>query len=201
MANPYRPKKNGLKKRSPWLYVAIASLLVNVILGLLNYRASRNTDRTKYVGMSLNILGQKHADKKLRQWAVSMMNKEAPVPFSQPPGPSPAINYKMIKVYVPVNAPLPPTAFFEPPVRWQDVPPSVTWGGLVENYVMNRSIAQSNALQLCYLQHLIKAGAINPASAASSYIAEMPHECAVEAGITGESVNGEHAPHVSAHSK
>lgn len=201
MANPYRPKMKGLERRSPWLYVAIASVLVNVILGLLSYRASRNTDKTKYVGMSLNILGQKHADKQLRQWAVSMMNKEAPVPFSRPLRPSSVIIYKTIKVDVPVNVPLPPAAFFEPPARWQDVPPSVTWGGLVENYVMNRGIAESNALRLCYFQHLIKAGAINPASAASSYIAEMPHECAVEAGITGESVNGEHAPHASAHSK
>lgn len=201
MANPYRPSQKGLKKRSAWLYVAIASLLVNVILGLLNYRASHNTDRTKYVGMSLNILGQKHTDKKLRQWAVSMLNKEAPVPFSRLAGPSSGIIYKMIKVYVPVNAPLPPTTFFEPPTRWQDVPPNVTWGGLLENYDTNRGIAEGNALRLCYLQHLIKAETIYPASAASSYAAKMPHECAVEAGITDEPVDGEHAPSVSAHSK
>ena len=196
MANARRTNWTAVGKRRSWPYVValVASLGANVVQWYLNYRAADDATQANYVGMSLSVLSEKSSDKKLREWAVSMLNKEAPVPFSRPANPGSETKYKQMKGseqmkgYVPVNARL-PSSFFEPPSRWKDVPPHATWGDLAESYILNRGIAQEKALRLCFLQHLIKAEA-GPATSASSYIATTSTECAVEAGIKGKTAVG-----------
>ena len=85
MANTRRTNRSVVGKRCSWPYVValVASLGANVV----QYRAADDATQANYVGMPLSVLSEKGPDKKLREWAVSMLNKEAPVPFSRPANP------------------------------------------------------------------------------------------------------------------
>jgi hypothetical protein len=108
-----------------------------------------------YVQMSISILKDGTKDEQLRKWAVSVVDANSPIKFS----PSLKSNLEQGKtIIVPAPYPMPPPELMEPPKPLKSISKRpITVGDLLENDVENDGIAKDNAIQLWYLQQVIKA--------------------------------------------
>jgi|SRR6185312_12245450 len=108
-----------------------------------------------YVQMSIAILKDGTKDEQLRHWAVSVVDANSPVKFSEGLRSDLAEGRTRL---IPVVYPIPPPSLMTPPQRLKQLPDrkQITNGDLLLNHVENMGIAHQNALQLWYLQQLIR---------------------------------------------
>jgi hypothetical protein len=110
--------------------------------------------RKDYVQMSIAILKDGTKDEQLRHWAVSVVDANSPVKFSEGLRSDLAEGKTRL---VPAAFPMPPPNLMAPPRRLKLLPDKkqITNGDVLINHVENMGIAHENAAQLWYLQQLI----------------------------------------------
>lgn len=134
-------------------------ILVAIFGYLIQLRISEESTKKDYVSMAISIINSKETpeDSDLRKWAVSVLDKNSPVPFGDSLRKSLSSGETVIsKVYYP----MPPPTLMEPPLPLkpleQDMSKPVTLSDLLVNTVENYGIFHINAARLSSLQELIR---------------------------------------------
>lgn len=144
------------------IFAAVAVPLIVAVVGWqIQASISKEGVRKDYVQMAIGILSQPKNpnDKDLRQWAVAVLDKNSPVPFTSEVRSDLASGIVVIRPKL--IGQLLNTSMMEPPQDWVQLrdPKNYTLDELVENYLQNMQRAKHNFLGLEYLQQAVKAGA------------------------------------------
>lgn len=140
-----------------------AAIAVPVVVALVGWQIqvsiSRDSVRKDYVQMSIGILANPKnvEDKPLRQWAIAVLDKNSPVPFSK--GARAGLEQHVLTMQSKGFQVLAATAMMSPPQPWVDPPKNYTLDQLIDNYAENMKRSQHNYLGLKYLQEAVRAGA------------------------------------------
>lgn len=134
----------------------LSSVAIPIVIALVGWwvqsSVSNEGIKKDYVQMAVGILKdtEKQKDEEMRKWAVAVLDKNSPVPFSSD------LRSKLEKgaVFVSVSFPSPPEVLMKPPLKLQPLPnkKSVTMGDLLSTTVENYGRCHENAITLEYLQ-------------------------------------------------
>jgi len=130
-----------------------SSIAIPLMIALVGWwvQSSISSEGLKkdYVQMAINILQEadKQKDDDLRQWAVAVLEKNSPVPFS------PALRSKFFKgAFLPwvIRFPTPPAALMEPPLQLSALPKGkpVTAGETLKTVTENYGRCNANRIKL-----------------------------------------------------
>jgi hypothetical protein len=148
------------------IFSAVAVPLLIAFFGwMIQLRASDEGVRKDYVQMAVGLLSSPATagDSELRQWAVMVLDKSSPVPFSAELRTQLETGAKPLVVVAPY--PMPPALLMEPPRPLRDLgnPEEVPSNQMAEAIASNHEACLKNSIQLESLQDLIKAyGNIHP---------------------------------------
>lgn len=189
----------------------VATIAVPVVLGVVGWQVqasiARQTVQKDFVQMALGIITKPPAkgDERLRQWAVEVLDKNAPVPFTKAlreeliHGAS-IKDGKIVGVRL-VSQILDTDMMKHKPLPWI-VPPGHENSGptvedLVENYAANHLRAENNRVTLEALQGLIR----DTAEVEAKHIVEPDELDAVRRAAGGGEEAGKHAPQTATDNK
>lgn len=139
-----------------------SSIAVPVLIAtfgwLIQTQTSEEGVKKDYVQMALTILNAEKgkADDDMRSWAIAVLDKNSPVPFSK------GLKENLSKgntTLINVGYKLPPAVFMDPPKELIPLDSSkhqITSGDLLLNTVQNYGICNENSLRLSSLQKLLK---------------------------------------------
>jgi hypothetical protein len=122
---------------------------------MVQVRLSEASHNKEYVDMAIGILrdSSMKTDEDLRQWAVSVLDKTAPVPFSRDLSQRISAGSVEIEKYL---APKIPQQLLGEGLRWNPLEKEgATWGDLLENYVENKARFEMNQVDRDTLTELI----------------------------------------------
>jgi hypothetical protein len=138
------------------IFGSVAAPIAVVVIGwMFQTQMSSDSIKKDYVQMSLQILQTNTKDQQLREWAVKVLNNEAPIPLST------KLQNDIVTSAVPVFVPAvlkPPADLMTPPlplIPLLDKKGDVTGRDLLENYEKNLGNARLNSIQLEYLQKYV----------------------------------------------
>lgn len=135
-----------------------ATIAMPIIIAYFGWRIQTESTaqgiKKDYVQMSISILKDGSKDEQLRKWAVSVIDANSPIKFNA----SLKNNLEQGRtLIVPATFVMPPAALMEPPRPLKSITKRpVTVEDLIENNIDNDKIAKDNAIQLWYLQQVIK---------------------------------------------
>ena len=140
-----------------------AAVAVPVVVALAGWQIQTSIShegvQKDYVQMAIGILSSAKSpeDKSLRQWAVTVLEKNSPVPFTRDIRANLESGVVVIqpKLFRPILA----TPMMAPPQPWVTPPKNYTLDELINNYAENMQRAQHNYLGLKYLQEAVRSGA------------------------------------------
>lgn len=134
----------------------LSSVAIPIVIALVGWwvQSTVSTESIKkdYVQMAVGILKdtEKQKDEEMRKWAVAVLDKYSPIPFSQ------SLRDKLEKGAIFVNAPFPdpPEILMKPPLKLYPLPDKrpVTMEDLLKTIVENYGRCNENATTLEYLQ-------------------------------------------------
>ena len=152
---------------SRWQAIAsiVSSIAIPVVLAVIGYIVQDNLStagiKKDYVQIAAGILKESGvpADSELRKWAVTVLDENSPIPFSK----EAKLRLEKGLVYIPVAVTCPrfpeiPDAFMKAPQKLEPLPDKgpLTSGDLLKTVVKNFGICNENAMQLEYLQILLR---------------------------------------------
>ncbi|UJM90251.1 hypothetical protein LRK24_17780 [Rhodanobacter denitrificans] len=143
---------------------AVAIPLVIALVGwLIQAKIANQTAQKDYVSMAVGILTnpKNQGNDELRTWAVAVLDKTSPIPFSRGLRQKLASGEIVITRPVIVRTPFvpePPAELMKPPLPLVPLPTSgkVTNGDLVNNMLENNNRFKLNAADQKILQHWIR---------------------------------------------
>lgn len=134
----------------------VSSVAIPIVIALVGWwvqsSVSNEGIKKDYLQMAIGILKdiEKQKDDEMRKWAVAVLDKNSPVPFSRD------LRSKLEEgfVFVSTPFPMPPEALMRPPIKLKPLPNqrSVTMRDLLVTTVENYGLCHENALTLEYLQ-------------------------------------------------
>lgn len=133
-------------------------LLIAIFGWVIQSKTSDDTVKKDYVQMALNILNadKEKVDDTMRQWAISVLDINSPVPFSKD---MKASLEKGQSISIKTSFKLPPSIFMDPPKPLkklaEDDNGSITVRDLAKNAVENYSICSENSIRFTGLQDLL----------------------------------------------
>lgn len=133
-------------------------LLIAIFGWVIQSKTSDDTVKKDYVQMALNILNadKEKVDDTMRQWAISVLDINSPVPFSKD---MKASLEKGQSISIKTSFQLPPSIFMDPPKPLkklaEDDNGSITVRDLAKNAVENYSICSENSIRFTGLQDLL----------------------------------------------
>lgn len=141
----------------------VSAIAVPIIVAIVGWRiqvgVSTDNVRKDYVQMAVGILSnpRSDADQALRQWAIAVLDKNSPVPFTDEVRTELENGTLIIrpKLFTTILK----TSMMRPPQPWVDAPKNPTMDSLLANYGENLKRAQHNYLGLKYLQEAVREGA------------------------------------------
>ncbi|WP_124358346.1 hypothetical protein [Pseudomonas orientalis] len=142
------------------IFASIAVPLLVALFGwALQSKTSEDSVKKDYVQIAIKILNtdKEKADEDMRQWAIAVLDKNSPVPFSKDMKDS-LQNGKT--VFIKSSFKLPPAIFMEPPYPLKELQPNekgiVTNGDLLTTITENYSLCNQNSARLEGLQNLLR---------------------------------------------
>lgn len=134
----------------------LSSVAIPIVIAIVGWwvqsSVSNEGIKKDYVQMAIGILkdSDKQKDEEMRKWAVAVLDKNAPVPFSRD------LREKLEKgsVFVSASFPEPPKLLMKPPVKLQPLPDKkpATIEDLLVTTAENYGRCHENATTLEYLQ-------------------------------------------------
>lgn len=142
------------------IFASIAVPLLVALFGwALQSKTSEDSVKKDYVQIAIKILNTEKdkADENMRQWAIAVLDKNSPVPFSKDMKDS-LQNGKT--VFIKSSFKLPPAIFMEPPYSLKELQPNekgtITNGDLLTSITENYSLCNQNSARLEALQNLLR---------------------------------------------
>lgn len=145
------------------LATIFAAIAVPVVVSLIGWQIqtsiSKQSVRSAYVQIAAEVLSNAKStdDKELRQWAVTLLDQNSPVPFTS--SVRTGLVQGTIVIQTDVFRPMLATPMMSPPQPWVAPPKDFSLDQLMANYKENMQRAQHNYLGLKYLQKAIRAEA------------------------------------------
>jgi len=65
------------------LLTALSVLVTPIVVAIISYNSNRTSTDKDYVNIAVSILNAKDSSKENRQWALRILNKLSPIPFSE----------------------------------------------------------------------------------------------------------------------
>lgn len=138
--------------------VILSSIAVPIVLAAIGWAVQRSLAdegiKKDYVQMALGILrdADRKPDDDLRQWALRVIDKSSPIPFSKDL--QEKLKHGDVRL---VTFPLPPPLMMAPPVPRKGLPTGrpLTNGDLVETFLDNVRTCDENAIRFSALQDVI----------------------------------------------
>ena len=158
------------------LATIFASVAVPLLVAIFGWNIqsgiSEEGVRKDYVQIAVGILSRpaSPADKSIREWAITVLAKNSPVPFTSEARGDLAMGFVVIRPNL--VRPLLDSPMMEPPQDWLafENPKSYTLEKLIDNYGDNMRRARSNFITLKYLQEAVR----KTAEAEASYGIDPP---------------------------
>jgi hypothetical protein len=137
----------------------LSSLAVPIVIGVFGWKVqqtiSRDSLRKDYTDIALRVLSQAETNnqKELREWAVDMLDKNAPLPFTN------TVRAQLLgdtALYASQFEFVPDAKSMEPPRAWIPLEKEKTIDEVYKNYSENMRLAGLDRLKLDILQDEIK---------------------------------------------
>ena len=134
----------------------LSAVAIPIVIAVVGWQVqssmSSESIKKDYVQMAIGILRDesKRNDEQMRRWAVDVLNKNSPVPFSRD------LQDKLAQgaMIVAPSFPSPPASLMQPPVKLEPLPGegNATVGDLLRSTVENYGRCHQNANTLEFLQ-------------------------------------------------
>jgi len=136
----------------------LAAIAIPLLIAIFGWKVqseiSNQSVNKDYVKMALDILNdkQQNNDRELRRWAIDILDKNSPIPFSEKMREKIEVGDLLIARFA---IPKPPKSLMSDPKKLVPLPDDAkgTSHELLLNVVKNYNICHQNALQLEYLQN------------------------------------------------
>ncbi|WP_129933957.1 MULTISPECIES: hypothetical protein [unclassified Pseudomonas] len=150
------PTKEQLEKAQAisTIFATIAVPIIVAVFGwVLQSQTSADAVKKDYVQMAVNILNSEKSDEEMRGWAVAVLDRSSPVPFTRDMKDS----IRRGESFIAPVFQLPPSILMEPPESLKPLKEEKpTLRDLMINTVENYSICKKNSLKLESLQELLR---------------------------------------------